>query len=153
MKNAVKKPEAAKGRTAQDAPAVTCTGKAASAPAKVSGRAATGAATKNAAPKGGVQANSAPASGAANSAVETRPQPQTPPGKAKLIRGSFSLPKPEYAVLAELKDACLKNGLAVKKNQLLRVGIALLRECDSARLGEMVAALPAVTAKRAKKNK
>lgn len=98
-------------------------------------------------------ANAAAVGGEAMPAVKATQQPGTPSGKAKLIRGSFTLPKAEYAVLAELKGACLKNGLAVKKNQLLRVGIALLRECDSARLGDMVAALPSVTPKPAKKNK
>jgi hypothetical protein len=46
--------------------------------------------------------------------------------KPKLVRDSFTMPEKEYAVLGEVKEACLAAGIAVKKSELLRVGVALV---------------------------
>lgn len=73
--------------------------------------------------------------------------------KIKLVRDSFTMPESEYAVLGEVKKACLKAGLEVKKSELLRVGVALLRELDAARIQAVLANLPALKAGRPKKNK
>jgi len=35
--------------------------------------------------------------------------------KAKLVRDSFTMPEAEYAVLGQVKRACLKAGVEVKK--------------------------------------
>ena len=75
------------------------------------------------------------------------------PKKAKLVRDSFTMPEAEYAVLGEVKKACLKAGIEVKKSELLRVGVALIRQLDTAKLKEILAGLPALKAGRPKKSK
>ncbi|GAC1319201.1 MAG: hypothetical protein NVS3B11_13750 [Collimonas sp.] len=73
--------------------------------------------------------------------------------KAKLVRDSFTMPADEYQVLGEVKKTFLKAGLEVKKSELLRVGVALIRELDLASLKLAVASLPPVKAGRPKKEK
>ena len=63
--------------------------------------------------------------------------------KPKLVRDSFTIPKAEYTVLADLKQRAGKLGSPIKKSELLRAGIkALAAMADSA----LVAALKAVPA-------
>ena len=45
--------------------------------------------------------------------------------KVKVVRG-FTMPQAEYAKLVELKQACIKAGMSVKKNELLRAGLYAL---------------------------
>ena len=59
-----------------------------------------------------------------------------------LVRDSFTMPEQEYAVLAEVKQACLRAGIDVKKSELLRIGVALLGQLDLATLKTVLAALP-----------
>jgi len=66
-------------------------------------------------------------------AVEARPA---------LVRDSFTMPENEYAVLLEVKQACLRAGVDVKKSELLRIGVALLGQLDVATLQGVLAALP-----------
>lgn len=73
--------------------------------------------------------------------------------KPKLVRDSFTMPEAEYAVLGDVKKACLKAGIDVKKSELLRVGVALLRQIELDRLKEILAGLPALKAGRPKKSK
>ncbi len=47
--------------------------------------------------------------------------------RAKLVRDSFTMPKSEYAMLAELKLRAAKLGRPIKKGELLRAGVAALR--------------------------
>lgn len=75
------------------------------------------------------------------------------PKKPKLVRDSFTMPEAEYAVLGEVKKACLKAGIEVKKSELLRVGVALIRQLDTVKLKEILAGLPALKAGRPKKSK
>jgi len=59
-----------------------------------------------------------------------------------LVRDSFTMPENEYAVLLEVKQACLRAGVDVKKSELLRIGVALLGQLDVATLQGVLAALP-----------
>ncbi|OON64698.1 hypothetical protein B0920_09010 [Massilia sp. KIM] len=59
-----------------------------------------------------------------------------------LVRDSFTMPEQEYAVLAEVKQACLRAGIDVKKSELLRIGVALLGQLDVATLKTVLGALP-----------
>ncbi|HEY8025327.1 MAG TPA: hypothetical protein VIF60_12215 [Burkholderiaceae bacterium] len=70
--------------------------------------------------------------------------------KAKLVRDSFSMPEPEYAVLGAVKKACLKAGVEVKKSELLRIGVALIQKMDVAGLKAVLATLPPLKAGRPK---
>jgi len=64
------------------------------------------------------------------------------PARPHLVRDSFTMPEQEYAVLATVKQACLKAGVEVKKSELLRVGVALLGRLDVADLRAVLASLP-----------
>ncbi len=70
--------------------------------------------------------------------------------KPKLVRDSFTMPEAEYAVLGDVKKACLAAGVEVKKSQLLRIGLELLKKTEMAQLKTMIAALPALKAGRPK---
>lgn len=73
--------------------------------------------------------------------------------KPKLVRDSFTMPEAEYKVLGEVKKHCLKAGIEVKKSELLRVGVALIRQMDPAKLQAVLATLPSLKAGRPKKEK
>lgn len=75
------------------------------------------------------------------------------PRKPKLVRDSFTMPADEYAVLGEMKKACLSAGVEVKKSELLRIGVSLLRQLDVAKLKNALGALPELKAGRPKKSK
>jgi hypothetical protein len=62
--------------------------------------------------------------------------------KSRLVRDSFTMPEREYAVLAEVKQACLKAGFEIKKSELLRIGVALISQIDLATLQSVLASLP-----------
>jgi hypothetical protein len=85
--------------------------------------------------------------------VKTVAEPKEKTKKIKLVRDSFTMPEAEYAALGEVKKACLKAGVEVKKSELLRVGVALVRQLDLAKLKETLASLPALKAGRPKKSK
>lgn len=71
--------------------------------------------------------------------VERAPVQDTRPA---LVRDSFTMPEQEYAVLLEVKQACLRAGIDVKKSELLRIGVALLGQLDVATLQGVLTALP-----------
>ncbi|KAF3999479.1 hypothetical protein [Glaciimonas immobilis] len=87
------------------------------------------------------------------SAVKPIAATKAKPKKAKLVRDSFTMPEDEYQVLSDVKKACLKAGLAVKKSELLRIGVSLIKGLDNAKLKAAIASLPLVKAGRPKKDK
>ena len=70
--------------------------------------------------------------------------------KPKLVRDSFTMPEEEYAVLALVKKACLKAGFEIKKSELLRVGVVLISQIDTATLKSVLASLPQLKTGRPK---
>lgn len=62
--------------------------------------------------------------------------------KPVLVRDSFTMPEAEYAVLAAVKQQCLKAGVEIKKSELLRIGVALVGQLDLASLRAVLASLP-----------
>lgn len=72
--------------------------------------------------------------------------------KPKLVRDSFTMPEDEYAVLGEVKKACIAAGIEVKKSQLLRVGLQLLKKTPVSALKAMIAGLQPLKAGRPKMN-
>ncbi|MES2787182.1 MAG: hypothetical protein V4684_17075 [Pseudomonadota bacterium] len=85
----------------------------------------------------------------------TRIPAAVPPAKskkAKLVRDSFTIPKPEYAVLDELKQRVARAGLPVKKSELLRAGIKALAAMSDTALLAAVAAVPAIKTGRPAKD-
>jgi hypothetical protein len=72
------------------------------------------------------------------------------PRKAKLVRDSFTMPEQEYAVLGQVKKACLKAGFDIKKSELLRIGVALISQLDLATLQKVLSSLPQLKTGRPK---
>jgi hypothetical protein len=64
------------------------------------------------------------------------------PGRVKLVRDSFTLPKSDIELLAALKQRVLKQGREAKKSELVRAGIHALAALDDAAFGTAVAAVP-----------
>ena len=52
--------------------------------------------------------------------------------KAKLVRDSFTMPEPEYALIATLKKRCLDAGVSAKKSEILRAAVASLAKSSDA---------------------
>ncbi|SDF44456.1 hypothetical protein SAMN05428966_115156 [Massilia sp. PDC64] len=128
-KPAAKKAAAPAGKTAavkKAAPAKPVRAKAAPTPAKAAQQAA--------------RAIAAPAKSTRTKAAPV-PAP-VPLARPRLVRDSFTMPEQEYAVLATVKQACLKAGFEVKKSELLRIGVALLGQLDTASLRAVLDSLP-----------
>lgn len=71
--------------------------------------------------------------------------------KEKIVHDCFSMPKTEHRKIAEIKEACLKDGLHVKKSEVLRAGLKVLGEMNEAQLKRAIAWLEKVKADRPKK--
>ena len=71
--------------------------------------------------------------------------------KVKVVHDSFSMPKTEYRKIAEIKEACLKAGLQVKKSEVLRAGLKALGAMTEAQLKSAIAGLEKVKTGRPKR--
>ena len=71
--------------------------------------------------------------------------------KPKLVRDSFTIPKPEYLVLDALKARALVLGQAVKKSELLRAGIKALAAMNDTQFVSSIKAVPALKSGRPSK--
>lgn len=72
------------------------------------------------------------------------------PKKPKLVRDSFTIPKPEYAVLEELKQRAAKLAQPAKKSELLRAGVKALAAMTNADFLAALKAVPAIKTGRPK---
>lgn len=79
--------------------------------------------------------------------VDTAPKAK----KVKLVRDSFTMPGNEYQALQDIKKAALKAGIEVKKSELLRIGIGMLKSLTIAQLDQARVALTKLSAGRPKK--
>lgn len=86
---------------------------------------------------------------AAKAVVETKEKHK----KTKLVRDSFTMPEPEYAVLANVKKTCIKAGFPVKKSELLRIGVSLIKNLSPADLQKVLSTLIPLKAGRPKKER
>jgi hypothetical protein len=82
---------------------------------------------------------------------EKKPKKHKPASKVKVVRDSFTMPQGDYAKIAELKQACLKAGVHVKKSELLRAGLQALSKLNPAQLKRAVAQLEKIKTGRPKK--
>lgn len=67
-----------------------------------------------------------PSAPAASAVVPERLEKAGKPKKPKLVRDSFTMPEDEYEQIALLKKRLLTQGIAAKKSEILRAGLALL---------------------------
>lgn len=72
-------------------------------------------------------------------------------GKDKVIRDSFALLESEYRKIAEIKEACLKAGLKVKKSEVLRAGLKVLGSQSVAQWKQSLSGLAKTRTGRQKK--
>ena len=77
--------------------------------------------------------------------------PATKTKKVKLVRDSFTMPANEYQILQDSKKASLKAGFEIKKSDLLRIGVSLLKTLSVTQLAAARAALTKLHAGRPKK--
>lgn len=64
--------------------------------------------------------------------------------KHKLVRDSFTIPKDEYQVLADLKVRMTKLMQPVKKSELLRAGLKTLASMSDAAIKKAMSNVPAI---------
>lgn len=60
----------------------------------------------------------------------------------KLVRDSFTIPKAEYAVIDLLKTRAIALGTSVKKSELLRAGLTVLKGLNDGAFKSALAAVP-----------
>lgn len=96
----------------------------------------------------GAQPTAQPAKAAESARAEKLEKDKKP----KLVRDSFTIPKPEYAVLEALKERAGRLGRPTKKSELLRAGIKALAAMGDADFLTGVAAVPAVKTGRPAKD-
>ncbi|MBP1313823.1 hypothetical protein [Herbaspirillum sp. 1130] len=71
--------------------------------------------------------------------------------KVKQVRDSFTMPENEYAVLAQVKKTCLKSGVEIKKSDLLRIGVSLIKNLKINELKDILGNLTPLKVGRPKK--
>lgn len=62
--------------------------------------------------------------------------------KPKLVRDSFTIPKNEYEAIASLKERALKQGVSIKKSELLRAGLMTLAFMPDTAFAKALADVP-----------
>jgi hypothetical protein len=61
-----------------------------------------------------------------------------------VVRDSFTMPVADYEMIGALKRRCLGLGIAVKKSELLRAGLATLQRLSDESLAQVVDAVESV---------
>ena len=72
--------------------------------------------------------------------------------KPKLVRDSFTMPEPEYALIAALKKRCLSAGVPAKKSEILRAAVAYLAKLSDTSVLAAVRRLDVIKTGRPAKN-
>lgn len=73
--------------------------------------------------------------------------------RTKLIRDSFTMPREDFDLIAQLKARALEFKRPTKKSELLRAGLQALAACDDARLKTALDGLRVLKTGRPKKKK
>ncbi|BBJ00678.1 hypothetical protein FGKAn22_23700 [Ferrigenium kumadai] len=82
----------------------------------------------------------------------SKPEAKKAKQKVKVVRDSFTMPENEYRKIAEIKEACLKAGLPVKKSEVLRAGLQVLAGLSAAQLKRALGGLEKIKTGRPKKH-
>lgn len=101
-------------------------------------------ATPKVAPKSPKAASKTVTKPAAKPVVKPKAEKSPKVRKPKLVRDSFTMPKPEYLVLDELKLRAGKLAIPVKKTELIRAGIKALATMTDAAFLNALKAVPAI---------
>jgi len=70
----------------------------------------------------------------AATAAPAAPEKPAKPAKVRLVRDSFAMPESDFALVAVLKARALGEGRVAKKSELLRAGLQMLSQQDTAGL-------------------
>ena len=93
--------------------------------------------------KAAVKASSGPAKPAApHAAADNSQRKKDKPGKLKVVRDSFTIPKTEYTQIADLKKRALALGLETRKSELIRAGLLLLTHSSDLALRKVLGKIP-----------
>lgn len=87
----------------------------------------------------------------AAAAVKSEKKTEPKVKKIKQIRDSFTMPETEYAVLSQVKKNCLKAGFEIKKSDLLRIGVSLIKNMETGKLKSLLTGLTPLKVGRPKK--
>jgi hypothetical protein len=136
---------------------------------KPAAKAKAAAAAKPAAPKTKVAATKKPAARVQKKTSVAAPKPAAKPSakpvakpvvakatkakKPKMVRDSFTIPKPEYDVLNVLKLRAAKLGNPVKKTELIRAGVKAIAALSDAAFKQALLAVPSLKTGRPAKAK
>jgi hypothetical protein len=71
----------------------------------------------------------------------------------KVVRDSFTMPKDDYDLIAELKKKCAEIGIGAKKGELLRAGLKALSALSPAQLKTRLAGVEKIKTGRPSKGK
>jgi hypothetical protein len=137
-------------RTTKTTPRKTATAKSPAKSPAPKRNAAGKAAAKAPAPK--KKPSPPKASPKAKPAVQAAPETAKPP-KTKLVRDSFTMPKPEYQVIDVLKERSAKAGRPLKKSEVMRAGIKALAAMPDAAFAVAIADVPVLKTGRPKSKK
>lgn len=86
--------------------------------------------------------------------VDAAPAEAKPAGKKhKLVRDSFTMPQPDFDLIAALKKRALAAGHVAKKSELLRAGLHALTRLDEAALRAALDGLTKLKAGRPRKER
>ncbi len=73
------------------------------------------------------------------------------PKKTKMVRDSFTMPHEEYVQIADIKERCLKAGVATKKSEILRAALQRLATLSDATLLKTIESLEKIKTGRPSK--
>lgn len=73
--------------------------------------------------------------------------------KAKLVKGRFTIPKLEHAILQTLKERAARLGRPAKKSELVRAGVTALEAMGDEAFEAAIASVPPLKTTRAKTSK
>jgi len=113
--------------------------------------------------KAAVAAPAAKAAAAAKPAKAAAPAKASKPEKTKkagkreapqkVVRDSFTMPKDDYDLIAELKKKCAEIGIGAKKGELLRAGLKALSALSGAQLKARLAGVEKIKTGRPSKGR
>ena len=66
------------------------------------------------------------------------------PDQGRVVRDSFTMPLADYVLIGVLKQRCIGLGIAMKKSELLRAGLAALDRLPDQDLAQVVAGVESV---------
>lgn len=72
--------------------------------------------------------------------------------KEKVVRDSFTMPQPDYNLIADLKQAALEHGQHLKKSEILRAGLHALAKLNATQFKLAISSLEKIKTGRPKKS-